>query len=1587
MFCLCVWVTFAGVFSGFGNPLFFFASGLQIHLNVYTCRMLTLEREHYLLWLIGQSINRIQTDDMAIFGKEKMKLMMNRIFLLFGWIVCLFCSVELKAEDKTPLLLDACRPLLAPDCVVDDIVEEVKVLGNIKHTDYNIVLDQNLDNSVPMPTALISAGVGFTPIISIRDLKNTYKGGQSAGFVIDRNFRLLGVDLLKGLIVSLYLDNKLVYTEMVEEKNLGLLSLSLFSNQSASTLSIDVPPVNDNGEPIVFDEVMLGTTGINLNLFEKSNIYYGFVGIQEKKMVGSEYKSDHMEIVNNPETGYTDSDVLDLGINAYVQLKDNKMEEPNQEVGFVFMSTGLLGANVAKTITFYDEKGKELESFVPEAGLDIQIIADKQHRISAVPTQPWNKVKLTIGGAGLLTSQTIYYAYTKPLDLSTAANKKLPDLSADALLYTDAARYTLSCGKEVTWSLTQILSLETKTDITDNKKGGVSIDPATGLSKTATITFSKEADGGIYIFKAVDAEGVEGTVTLTKGKTPDMITATNELAAVKVLNRYTDSVHLAEPRGGALIPIDQLAFPENILDGNLTTYARYAKGLQLAAHTGIVGVQKNVGMFSDSIKAVGFVVETPPTLLGADVLKFYNISLYNNGKEIYNSAIQQNSSVQASLLGAPGSGMVRYAIRVPKEYQGKFDSFTLFTSGVLNLDLTNKSIKIYGAFTANDDKYILFDNPVSHKGVLPLTLDNTGAQINYAETGNTSLVQVVTVMANLGYLLEGNTISPDKRDSSHTAISYTTAGAVGSTDIAIKAGRDFARKSWMGFLFRKPTGLAEVDLISKMRIQAFHQGEKVAESGSGTILGADVIGWGDIVSVSCYVNKPIDEIRLQNGMVLGAVKPLQYLGSYTFADEDGDGIPDEEDPDFDRNPIELEIKPTKVEDMNRLCASTPQEIVAVSVKAKPKDKLFYTLSNIDTQKPVMSDTITCDEHGRANFKINLDTLNLKEGRYELVVYVHNQPLIKPAKYIFVIHPTQTRWVPKNKSTDWNDWNNWSHGVPVIGCSDVVIPSNSPVFPVLKEYELTGTAPADFNSCQGIHFEFGSEMLGTQHLNYSKAWTDLELSFGRYYLLSSPLQETYTGDFFIPKEKYGNQNNPYFTKLDETTAPESRKEPTAYHRLWATSAPVVLPNNDITGETDAQNGSGHVVRIETTKWTPPFNAMKYQYQMGEGFSFKAEKKEISATKARFRFPKEHTRYYYYNKDNLQTDMYETLGRQHTGRLFTDGLKNWPLKLHYTAPENETSTVFLVGNPFMAHINIQEFLKENATITSVKVYDGNAANSMIESDGKLLTNGTDEWTSIAPMQSFFVTVKDAAKTVDISFTEAMLETQTQGKQPLRIRPNRKEEVPTVVVQAQTDSICSHAKVVFQAEASEAYEAQEDAALLLDDDVKPKVVVYTLAGNQATDIQQCPDADVILLGMTLQEPAPLTVSLQQTAGKTWSLYDAWTNTVYACDSVNTVHFNSMDTNVGRFALVRSDRMDVLQAAKQEVLLQRTATNRVSVQAPLSTTLLRCEVFTMEGARVSQWVGNAPRLDNLKIARGCNLIRVCLSDGTVKSFKMISY
>ena len=1517
---------------------------------------------------------------------------LNHIFLACCLLLAgMATSISMQAQDKTPITVDGCRPLLAPDCVIDDIVEEVEVIGVPEHIDYTNVLDVDLENSTKIPIAVADAGVLYEPIISIRDINHKYKGGQAAGFVVGSGFQLLGAEVLKSMFIVLYNDNELVKAIPVNDGNFGLLSLSLLSKKSSNTLFVDVPSKTDDGEDLIFDEIMLATSGINLSVLDQPEIYYGFIGSQETRLSGDGYTSDHKELLIDQENGYTNWGIIGLisgPIDAWIQLPDTQYGLPNVETGFVYSSTGLLNTSFTKTITFYNTETRESEKHYAESGLGIDIVSGTKIRISAVPQMKWNKVKIEVGGLSVASVPTLYYAYTKPMDIPSSAQKHRLNLSSDALLCENETEYTLTSDVNVTWSLKQVLDLDGKTDKTEDYKSGVTIDPTT-LTKSAKVTFATPAAAGIYIFEAKDEDGCTGTVTLTRGKTQEMEDASASWFCGNILNKEADKVHLENPKGGALISIDKLNNAENILDGNLSTYASYAKGLQLAAHTGIVSVKKDEGTFGADASVVGFVAETPNSLLGADVLKFYNIVLYKDGKQVYSSVVSENNTVQAALLGAPGSAKVRYAIKVPQEYVGQFDEFTLFTSGVLNLDLTGKSLKIYGAFVSDDPTCIKPSDPLDHLGVTSITSQNTGATFNYNKTGNAGLVEAVTVLANLGYLLDGTSLTDDGADKG--AVSYAVANILGSTDITVKTGRKFSGKRWVGFVIKVPTGIGDVSLLTDMEIKAYNNGKLVGDNESGSFLSANLIGWTDYAYISCYTDQPFDEVTFTNKKLIEALKGVQYLGFYTYADKDGDGIPDEEDPDFCEPPIDIEWgKPEIAADMNSLCASNEKEKLSVMIKAENATQLYYTLTNVDKAELVTSGFWDNETPGRFSPTIDFEALQMEAGRYKLEVSVVGQTLLLPASKIFVIHAEQTTWAPKANSTDWNVWENWTNGVPVIGCTDVVIPGQSAVFPVLKAYDNGAGSeekPTDFNSCEGLHFDLGAEMLGSQHLDYEKAWVELELSLNRYYMLSAPLKGMYTGDFFVPQDMNGTQNNPYFTDLDETTSPDYRFGPRVYQRLWECSAPVVNPVEDVTEATDAKNGNGSTVQVDETRWTPPFNALAQSYEEGEGFSLKAGKENLPVTKVRFRFPKKHMKYFYYNEDGFKTDLFETLDRTDNGRLFTDGI-TWPLVLNYTL-ETESNT-FLVGNPFMAHINIGKFLKENSNVTSVKVYDGNAANSLILCDGKLLTNGADEdWTSIAPMQSFFVTFATPAKTAQISITEEMLETKAGGDQPLRIAPqadalNQKDEL---MIEACADSTTACAKVVFNNTSEAAYVPGEDAVLLVDDEVKPRVVVYTMADDHAVDIQQTPDADRISIGVAMSKAAPLTLKFTGRAISQWKLYDAQTRHLYDLSVSDSVSLGRVDCNAGRFTLVKAGTEDKLNLENQGLLVSRTAPGAITVASADQLPIKHCAVYAADGHLISQWEGEAMSVEGIKAEAGVNMVRAIKSDGSSYSQKVICY
>ena len=101
-----------------------------------------------------------------------------------------------------------CRvPLLGPGRIVNDINEQVEVITAGTGTIGNIV-DTDLNNHYSAK-AVVSAGLVYTPIASVKDLHRIYAAGQKVGFVYKdeagSGISLLNLDLLQSLSLTTYL--------------------------------------------------------------------------------------------------------------------------------------------------------------------------------------------------------------------------------------------------------------------------------------------------------------------------------------------------------------------------------------------------------------------------------------------------------------------------------------------------------------------------------------------------------------------------------------------------------------------------------------------------------------------------------------------------------------------------------------------------------------------------------------------------------------------------------------------------------------------------------------------------------------------------------------------------------------------------------------------------------------------------------------------------------------------------------------------------------------------------------------------------------------------------------------------------------------------------------------------------------------------------------------------------------------------------------------------------------------------------------------------------------------------------------------
>lgn len=1419
------------------------------------------------------------------------------------------------------------KALVAPDCMINTMINVVSVGSG---TDgMNCLLDENLDNYATL-AGLADVGVLSNPVVSVKDLKYTYPAGTKAGFCIqsEAGSKLLSLEVLKNVSIILYKNGKIQETLPIEQASGGVLSLGLI--QAANNDANTNLTVTSNHE---FDEIGLLMNGVNVEALNATKVKYAFVGDSEKTLL---IKKNIPEIkaqgghrpgnlIDGEESSSTNSgEILGIGYDPHITLSWPDEFPKGTRIGFKFESPKLLGVSIGESIEI-KLSGKEGSSSttVNTSLLELNLIGNKTYDVSIQADMAFNKAELIIGGLSVVELWKFFHGYieeepivTHHHDFNVSMNPVICENEESYQLYPNTGG--------VRWELVSKPAGDNTVQVSEN--GFVS-------NMTPGVT-------GEYKFKVTASDGCTEEVVLTKGIQHGGNPGCNQPIADEMV--LSESIHESS---GALISITDLESSDNIIDQDMSTYATYTGGLTLAENLQIVGVKKKDAQSKwtseSSGKRIGFVVEMNNGMLGVNALEFYQIRLYNDGQKVHEGVISQWNTISAGLIGNNNVQKVRFSIEVPANTE--FDEITLWKSGVLGLQFSN--LRIYGVYM--DELSATCDDPLGSSSTI-ISRTTTGASINYGHTGFIETVAAGMFMTNLQNIIDEDIDS------------YSLSQGVqllGEANYAVKLGRTFGKGYQVGLIIRNTTNLADLSLIQNFTFSTYWKGQQKQEKKQWSVLGLDVIGYGDKIYLLLNAEHPFDEVRLNTGEIANALNSLKIYGLFVRNDADGDGIPDGEDenccgPEEPQQPDPEQpgdIKFTLSAD--HLCQ---QSDLIVTIKG--------------TAGAVYK--ISCPEQGINDVEVTVQANG--EGSWsgampnvarEATLTVTTQDGAKSATKKFAVHPLQTKW-NGNVDNDWNNWDNWTNGSP-ISCSNVIIPAGCANYPVL-------TAASE-NLCSHIHFEMGAEVVNTHFLTYDRASVDMTLNEAdRYYTLSAPLHGMVTGDMFIPADG----NPPVFTEANETNALQNRFNPRIYQRLWASNAKGQIIS-----------GSQIEVTPDETRWTPPFNALAEKYEPGKGFSMKAVRNAAEGDLT-FRFPKTHTEYEYVTDQNQPTGIKENISRDNAGRFIYekgDGAVVFPFTV--TLSNKEAGTTFLAGNPFMAHIDVAKFMAEN-NFTSVKVYDGNNANSQILVDGELVSNGAD-YTHIAPMQSVFVTVANDAPTLTITYTTDMLASAPSSL--LKSHRMAAENHSDLSLSATAGKYVANTLVRLSAAASKAYVPGEDAELLVDNEVRPAIALFSVAGGKSLDIQQLDGADRIPLGFYLQTPDTVSLTIRKSGSGEWDgwyLSDIQLQKNYPLETAETViPLGVLSTNVGRFFLVKGNPTANESIANGDIrcYCYREGTDRIVVRST-NAPMKRCEIYSASGTLVGRANGESTEY-RLRPTSGVNIIKVYPEGKEPQVFKVSCY
>ncbi|MGI6219239.1 MAG: hypothetical protein ACOYJE_05185 [Bacteroidaceae bacterium] len=562
-----------------------------------------------------------------------------------------------------------------------------------------------------------------------------------------------------------------------------------------------------------------------------------------------------------------------------------------------------------------------------------------------------------------------------------------------------------------------------------------------------------------------------------------------------------------------------------------------------------------------------------------------------------------------------------------------------------------------------------------------------------------------------------------------------------------------------------------------------------------------------------------------------------------------------------------------------------------------------------------------------------DIANARESAYVPMLF---SKVIMPANSVVELYPAG--FMIGEEGADWGSQRPSHIGAPTQDIQyDLMVYEKTGSEEDAGELPNFSTQQFRVSLCDQIHFEPGAQMLNAQYLLYNTAWVDVKVPTLKWTNVGLPLSGVVAGDWYT-QESGTDKERPYFREITD-----KGNSPYVYQRSWGPNVSII----------ETAGGTTTDVTLGRSEWSAAYNDASVPYTAGAGFSLKASEATYDGGNSLlFRFPKSNTSYTVQsgilNRDNAgklaSSELFTRNKDEYNGETIGTDKQSFGVDLQ----PSEDGQYFIVGNPFVTHLDVVKFLEANEDVLAQEYWttgdNGDPVAGVLDEDATSWVSTTGEGSVlVAPHEAFYVKRANENETNNtVTFTAAMqsLNLQAEG--------GTSTTNGGLVLTAANAAGRSTALVSFSNRADDGYAEGEDVQLVDFGAGAYVPLVYSVAGQKAAAINRLAGAQMIPLGVyATDEEEAVTLSFNGVSNLAEaSLYDAETRTETPLTEGYTMTLKG--SSHGRYFLRATGDFTGLEELPDE------REKEVSVYSPLPGELIVAAVGqTLERVRVYDAAG----------------------------------